>query len=214
MVGYVLFFLGIGEIIIYTGMRGSGKTLSCVIDIIKFYKKGYTIYSNHSLFGIPYILLNHPTEILDLPEKEKKVVSIDEGYQWCSCYEKDLNISQFNLNLFAATRKKNMNVFITSQKLHQMSFKTRELVDYLVKPIYMKKFHILKKHYFRFDEQFNFMTIPIYVETRIIKNPERYFKYFDTYELLDGFKNDVWKNIKNKKKNNGKKLNLMRLEEF
>jgi len=197
----------ISEIIICTGKPGRGKSLSAVYETIRLYRKGYTIYTNQILYHLNHYKLSHPLELLNLPTR-LNVILIDEIYQWFDSYIADSSIRIFMRNIFNATRKNTQIVIGTSQTLGMMNLKSRLVVDYLIKPCYYKELNILDQEIYEYTNKNEFLAEEKYQFTKRIKNISRYFPYYYTYEILEGFEKDVWeKQKKNKKKHkNNKKL--------
>ena len=121
-------------IIGFIGKMGSGKTLSLVREIYKYFLKGYTVYSN---FGLSFE--HTPIDFSTLykwVEEQKQldnvVIALDEVHIMLdsrSGMSKKSKTMTFWLN---QTRKMGVKLFYTTQYMHQVDKRLRSGTDVFV----------------------------------------------------------------------------------
>lgn len=163
----------------FTGNMGSGKTLSLVSEIYKYYKLGYKIYSNVA-FSFPHEKLT----LADLIEYNQNdytlkdcVVVIDEAHIFLdsrtSYAKRNLVISYF----LTQTRKKSVKLFYTTQKIHQIDKRLRENTDIIIECSSFKikdRLYIVQTKIFTYDYRI--------VKKLLYANP--YFSLYDTNQVI------------------------------
>lgn len=172
----------------FVGSMGSGKTLSLVREVYKYYQKGYTIYSNMN-FSFPY----EPLTIDKLEEftnDEKPfyncVIVLDEIHILLdsrrSMTRKNLMLSYF----ITQTRKQRVKMFYTTQRQSQIEKRLRENTDMVVFP---------ESYELDYDIQRNDSIEKVrIVELMIVSDKgtmtdefigNRYYDYYDTEETIN-----------------------------
>ena len=97
---------------------GNGKTATLTRFLIEDWKNGYTIFSNYSLFGIPYVKVNSFQELISLlPKFKNSAIGVDELQVWWDCYStpnKKDGTKDFK-NFARQVRKRNVQLYYTAQ---------------------------------------------------------------------------------------------------
>lgn len=180
-------------IIAITGDVGSGKTLGMTALIYGDYKDVKTeVYSNYGL-SFPHTLLTMD-KIESLFEKklEKPTnFAIDEAHIFMDSRSSSKNRNKLMTYWVLQTRKRKINLFFTTQFFGQVDKRLRDLVDYEIKcenigtkeePI----FHYELQKRIAVNTPFDFQIIKEFT----IINVEKYYKLFDTYEIINPFGDD------------------------
>jgi len=159
-------------VIAYTGKPGNGKTLSAVRYIVKDHRK--TIYTNVKL-EIPNkdIIRVVPSNLQDLKKLKDGIVFIDEANfvfssRFWSRIPKDV------IQFWAMHRKRGVDLILTSHSLKRIDVILRELVSYEIRCKTLGVFIINNWYDVDYNEK---------VKTSIFFGP-RYYKYYDTYEVV------------------------------
>lgn len=118
----------------FIGKMGSGKTLSMVRETLKYYTKGYKIYSNFHI-ELPYEPLDFKN-LFAMAEKQipldNCVILLDEVHILLdsrSSMRKENKVVTFWLN---QTRKMKVKLYYTTQHLHQIDRRLRSGTDFFV----------------------------------------------------------------------------------
>lgn len=191
------------------GGLGAGKTVFMVREGYHYQQKGYQVYTNFKV-DYPHVLLKNPKQLIyiGLNNPKPKVVLIDEAYLWFDALIKSSKIQTFYRNLINVTRKFKFIMYFTTQTLGQMNYRTRLLFDYVIEPVIIrpifryknsdenKKFYDKKLKEFMLKNPIK-MRIHIFIPNTIggfalgntvtIPNIEKYFKYYDTNEIINDF---------------------------
>ncbi len=123
-------------IVIYTGRRGAGKTLTMIKDAINFYHDGWRIYSNMYSLNIPHTYIS-----------EEEMLGIDKhsGINDCVLIVDEIQLllesrrSQKNTNVkfshfIQQIRKRNIVMLCTTQFSGTVDVRLRQHIDVRVKP--------------------------------------------------------------------------------
>lgn len=167
-------------IILYKGRRGCGKTLTMVKDALKFYNKGWTIYSNFNVY-IPHKRLSNQ-DIINLPNTNINdcVLLIDE-IQTIIDSRRSMKGDNLNFSYFIQQiRKRNIILLCTTQFTRTTDLRLREHVDVIVKPKMIHKYPVVEAVYIDLtsEEDLGFL------ETKsIIYNPMIFWDMYDTNEI-------------------------------
>lgn len=135
----------------YYGFVGAGKTLSCVVDIYKQFKRDPEIvvltntplsFPKHKGKALQQHLWNYPEELQefflfaftneDLVTKRKTIVLIDEANLVLPS-RLFAKLPPFFLSFFAQARKMNIHVYFTTQHFLRIDVVLRELVEVWVR---------------------------------------------------------------------------------
>ena len=167
------------------GKLGQGKTLlaTYLVYLMKKRNKNLKIYSNYNLnFKHQKISFNDLLTYKENKELDNAVIVLDEFHIFLDSRGSGANKKNKIITYFITqTRKRNVILIYTTQKLHMVDKRLRDLTDYLIKcekidlgnnKFYIK-FHILE------DNDFNS------IKTKLLTNPEKYFSLYDTKEIID-----------------------------
>lgn len=198
-----------GYIKIYNGYFGSGKSLSCVQEVVSIYKRfnglevynddlhsfvkqKITIVSNLKLYGVPYIPFISEQQFIDYEVSPSEVVIflIDEiGTVWNNRNFKEFNPDVFN-NI-VQSRKRKMSIYGTLPVFQGTDISIRRYTDTIV---YCEKtWRFVKQLYLDSNDVENCSNInmlqPKYIKYMFVK--DLYYKQYDTTELVDRLKKDM-----------------------
>jgi hypothetical protein len=173
-------------IVLYTGRRGAGKTLTMVKDGYKYKLSGYKIYSNIELDFTEYM---ENEQILDIQKTEIRdaILIIDEIQLLLdsrrSARKGNLDFSYFIQQI----RKRNIIILCTTQFSGTVDLRLRQHVDIVARPKYDKDLHVCEVSYidmtalndnmFMNDTDF---TIPAIT---IVYDAENIFPLYDTNRI-------------------------------
>lgn len=185
---FVLLSLPIfGTIGAVLGKLGAGKTLYISRECYYYhFKRKYTIFTNYELRGFRYLQLEEPEELIYLGikyPKLRKFCALDEGYLWFDALEKSADKQAFFRNLINVTRKLKYHLLISTQTLGQFFYRGRLLIDYYVIPKYDKTTDSLKV-LLMYENEFGEMIVD---KPYFVYNASRFFKYYDTNEVINDF---------------------------
>ena len=174
-------------IIGYFGTRGKGKTLSLIREAYNHYLDGYKIYTNIKLnkkYFKSYEILSLK-DIIDFVQNEKQFHKaffiLDEIHVYidsrASASKKNVIISYFALQ----TRKRNVRLGYTTQFVHQVDKRLRDLteVEVICENVMTSEGRI----------QVNFVRDigrGIIINDKYIASD--FFDYYDTNEIVNPFK--------------------------
>lgn len=135
-------------IVLYTGRRGCGKSLTMVKDAFKFFRSGWTVFSNIELgFEHEYI---SDSDILTISNNDKInncVLVVDEIQILVdsrrSMGGKNVDFSHFVQQI----RKRNIILLCTTQFTGTVDLRLRQHVDVEAKPYHHKKFNVCEVTY-------------------------------------------------------------------
>ena len=169
------------------GNLGAGKTLFLTHEVIGYYQKGYEIYTNYNIKHVPHDRIRKRKDIIKTGRatEEPKFYALDEGYLLFDAMERSSKIQKEYRAIINISRKMNGVIYFTSQSLGQINLRTRILLNYIIRPYYYKKQDILKIDY-EYPSSV-FMAGWEKLETRYIKKASRFFKYYDTNEIINDF---------------------------
>lgn len=174
------------------GRQGSGKTLFIVKKAYEYYLKGYIIYSNVHL-NFPYKRLNYQ-DIIDC-ELTNGMVIIDEIHLLLpsrnSMSKRNRKICDGFLSM---VRKKNLEVYGTTQTLRKVDVRFREEQDF----IYIcNKWGYYDNKWSEIIHNYNMpLNIPIMIKLKIIENFSQqeinvnflgndYFDMYDSSQIIN-----------------------------
>lgn len=108
-----------------TGRLGTGKTAYLTWILKKSYEEGRRIAANYPLV-FPHDQLTHPFQLINL---EDCVLGLDEAYLWFSSVGSQRKLQIALSNIYRKFRKKNVDVYVTSQRFKNLHIRYRELCD-------------------------------------------------------------------------------------
>lgn len=187
-------------ILLYTGRRGSGKTLSMVKDAFKFYNSGWQIFSNIDLkFNHEYI---NESDILKINEDSKIqncVLVVDEIQVLLDSRRSMSNTNVDFSHFIQQIRKRNIIVLCTTQFSGTVDLRVRQHVDIEAKPRFNEKYNVCEITYIDLtvaDEWDLYDEKPPSV--KLVYNCKPIYELYNTYNIVSVEK-------KKKKKGKGRK---------
>ena len=174
-------------IVLYTGRRGSGKTLSMVKDIIRFKDNGWDIYSNIEIKGVTTNTLN-TEDIINLDKKSelKECVFVIDEIQ--VLFDSRRSTSKTNTgfsNFIQQIRKRGIILLATTQFAGTTDLRIRQHTDIIVRPRYNKKFKVCDVIYFDITaSEDNFMLDDMPFNRRIVFDARTIFDLYDTNKTI------------------------------
>ncbi len=184
-------------ILIYTGGLGSGKTVSIVRDMYEDFLKGNrTIMTN---FNLNFKHLTLSTEMIKKYKEWKYdnlTIGIDEIHILVDSRTSMNKKNRVYGYWFTQTRKRNVDLYCTTQFPHQIDKRLRSVADYIIN---CQKIEVAPKkknrkvNFYGSKKQINDVYIITHAfdrtNDRFLKkkiyyaNP--YFNLYDTYEVID-----------------------------
>lgn len=165
----------------FIGKMGSGKTLSMVRELVKYYKKGFTIYTNF------YVSFPHETidfdKIFKMAEEQTPlnnvVIALDEIHILLDSRSGMGNKQKTVTFWLNQTRKQGVKLLFTTQHMHQIDKRLRSGTDFFVfcdglKYLKDGKEYFIVRNYLTDGEDNR--------EEYFIGNP--FFKFYDTNEVV------------------------------
>jgi GTPase SAR1 family protein len=127
----------------FVGKMGSGKTLSCVREIHKYYLRGYKVMSNFHL-NFPHTLINFE-ELYMMAEQQTEmnnvVIALDEVHILLDSRSGMGNTNKVMTFWLNQTRKMGVKLFYTTQYEHQVDKRLRSGTDII---IFCEGLHVMK----------------------------------------------------------------------
>jgi hypothetical protein len=116
------------------GNMGKGKTLSAVRYLYKWFRKGFTIYSNIHL-KFPHIHIGMQ-ELIDYANAEtyldKSIVFLDEAHTLLDSRNSASKRNKILTYFIVLTRKMGCNLVYTTQRYHQIDKRLRDNSDVVI----------------------------------------------------------------------------------
>lgn len=134
-------------IVLYTGRRGAGKTLTMVRDAYNYYCDGHNIYSNIELnFEYTYITNE---EILNISKTNIKdiILVIDEIQVLIDSRRSGKNTNVNFSHFIQQIRKRNIIILSTTQFSGTVDLRLRQHVDIIARPRIDKELEICEVMY-------------------------------------------------------------------
>ena len=166
----------------FIGNIGSGKTLSMVKEAYNAHLQGRVVYSNFRL-NFPYT----PYTVEDLVSWAKNreslpssfVLLIDEAHIYLDSRTSVANRNKVITYLLLQTRKMGCDVFFTTQFLHQVDKRLRNLTSHIVECSTRKEgdttYTLNKLHVMKGGDV---------VSKNYVFQSNKYFNLYDTYEVV------------------------------
>lgn len=135
-------------IILYSGRRGSGKTLTMVKDAFRYYKNGWKIFSNIEL-GFPHEYISDE-DILNIQDNEhinNCVLVIDEIQILIDSRKSMSNKNVGFTHFIQQIRKRNIVVLGTTQFKGTVDLRLRQHLDVEARPKHFPKFDVCEVVY-------------------------------------------------------------------
>ena len=166
------------------GELGSGKTLALTfLAVNNFNKKGRRIYSNYTLYGIPF------TPIRSMPNLDKMKNGFfagDELWLWCDSARSLDARTLFVNKILLKSRKREITIAYTTQSIGQIHKRIRDVTDFVAYPLMSVDNTYCRLEIFRGNRpsMATRMKPPIYFETEPI------YAVFNTYEEVQPIKEE------------------------
>lgn len=165
----------------FIGRMGSGKTLSMVKYAYSLYREGYTVYSNVSL-NFPH--KNYTLEdLINYSNSQetfyKAVILCDEMHIFLDSRNSGSKRNRILSYFLLQTRKKDVKLFFTTQRYHQVDKRLRDNADVIVM---CQSKHIYKKHYVK--NLFMYMLEFSVKTKKMLFRAEPYYKLYNSYEVV------------------------------
>jgi len=164
-------------IVLIVGNKGSGKTLTGTRYAKEKLDLGYEIVSNYKMNFRHTILTEKDLKDYARWKYDNKAVFLDEAHIYLDCRMSMTKRNRLMSYWYAQTRKRNIWLFLMTQRSRNIDVRAKQLCDVLIK---CKMLHIKGKQVVRLDKY--------YIEERIHKvelyNPEKYYDLYDTNEII------------------------------
>jgi hypothetical protein len=179
-------------IILYSGKRGTGKTLTMVKDAINFYSKGWNIYSNMLRLKIPHVYMSEE-EMLNIDKESNLFDCVFLVDEIGTLLDNRRSMSKNNINFshfIQQIRKRNIVLLATTQYNNTIDLRFKQHLDVEVRPRYDNELKIIDAEYIDItsgEQSINNigMGIPkIYKSVRLVFEASKVFGYYDTNELI------------------------------
>lgn len=173
------------------GQQGSGKTIFMVMKAYENYKKGKNIYSNLKL-NFKNIVLDY-NDIVDC-KLENGCVFIDEIHLLLSARNSMSKTSRKICDSFLSmVRKKNLDVYGTTQTMRKVDIRFREEADY----IYVcERYYLRNRHWIKVlhNQNLDYET-PVMIKVECTESfsgkqvqfhflANKLYKLYDTFEIV------------------------------
>ena len=176
-----------------TGIKGSGKTCYTTALLCESYRQGRTVYANYHL-RFPYTPLNMEQIIEDMENLQNVAIAIDEAQIYFDCRMSASKQNRLFSYLMLQSRKRNVDINMTSQQLFNVDIRIRRNLDYLYECVPMVE--VMPGRYRRATvEEIEARVIDkIFIrETNYAQegvrsflfDPKPYFPLYDSDELCD-----------------------------
>lgn len=194
-------------IIVYIGMRGSGKTLTMTIDAFKKYKEGYKIYSNYHL-NFPHTRYT-VDDLLMFAESgmvfQDTLFLVDEAHILFDSYSRGKRSIIFSY-LLNQSSKMNCDFYFSTQFSRQIFIRIRLNTEIVVesvarvilwktptsKPVMIENYRKKPKDYhtevYIYNRMIKFSDTG---EDKIIKRMYKANKYFPLYDTREVIKQEI-----------------------
>jgi len=167
------------------GDKGACKTLMMTYLAEYHYKyENRNIYSNYKLNNIPYKPFTYDM-LKELPEDMRNgIILMDEIQQGSDAYEFLSKKSKAITTLATQLRKRNLTIYMTTQRFEQIAKRLRNLTDfiYALSPYYDKG-HLIKgiAYVEQYDRADPFNDIPV---RKFIFDGREWFGHYDSHEVI------------------------------
>lgn len=182
-------------IVLYSGRRGCGKTLTMTKDALKLRSLGWDIYSNIAL-GFDHTLLS-TQEIIDIgkTDLENCVLVIDEIQVLLdsrrSARSGNLDFSYFIQQI----RKRGIIILCTTQFSGTVDLRIRQHVDIIARPRYDKETGVCSVVYIDItaEDMYDAFSAPVSVE--IVYDARPIFEMYNTKAIIEQYKKQKQKDV-------------------
>ena len=173
-------------IILYTGRRGAGKTLTMVKDIIQFYNSGWKIVSNVPIEGIEYELMNSE-DIISLDKNTKlnnAVLVIDEIQILFDSRRSGSGGNKSFSNFIQQIRKRNIILLCTTQFAGTTDLRIRQHTDVIARPKFNKENLVIDVIYYDITATEDNLYSEEIINRRVVFDARQVFNRYDTKKTI------------------------------
>jgi len=159
------------------GNNGSGKTFLLVYYSIKF---NNNIYSNFKIKIDNYIPLTI-NDLINMDKLNKGNIFLDEAYAWIDSRTSGNALNLLTSYLIYQKRKRHLDIYLTAQMFSSIDKRARHLANIIIECLPRVNFEKDDFNYIYtdLDSEIEFrFTIPY-------KMAEKYFNYYNTYEVVN-----------------------------
>ena len=164
----------------YIGELGTGKTLGLTYMALRNWLKGKDIYSNYKL-NFPDVPFNNKIRYVrsidEIQNIKEGFACLDELWLWTDSRASGSKKNKIISMILNSSRKRGYDIGYTSQSLHQIDKRIRDITDMLVIPQMSGNGHYCTLYFIRNDrsqqliKKYRFPTAPL-------------FKCYDTNEII------------------------------
>lgn len=119
-----------------TGVKGSGKTCYTTAGLCEAYQHGKQVYANYHLY-FPYTPLDMEDIIENMGNLQNVSIAIDEAQIYFDCRMSASKQNRLFSYLMLQSRKRNVDITMTSQQLWNVDVRIRRNLDYLCECVAM-----------------------------------------------------------------------------
>lgn len=178
------------------GMKGSGKTSLCTKMCFEAYRNNRPILSNYHL-NFPYTPISLKQILEDSSILKNAVLALDEAQTMIDCRLCGTKSNRLISYLALQSRKRNLDIIMTSQQLDNLDRRIRVNLDFLYTCYAYKIIEIKGKKRLVMcdanDMQFHRVDRVLVYESnlsmneysRFLFNPHPYFALYDSDEFVD-----------------------------
>lgn len=164
-------------LIFLIGNNGSGKTFLLIFYAFKF---NNNIYSNFEIKLDNYIPLTI-NDLINMDKLSKGNIFLDEAYAWIDSRTSGNALNLLSSYLIYQKRKRHLDIYLTAQMFSSIDKRARYLANIIIECLPRVNFEKDDFNYIYrdLDSEIEFrFTIPY-------KIAEKYFDYYNTYEVID-----------------------------
>jgi KaiC/GvpD/RAD55 family RecA-like ATPase len=182
------------SVVIVKGVRGSGKTLFSAICMYHKWKSGYKVFHNGALkFGDHLDIADMLSYTVE-NDLQDCFIFIDEAQVVFDSWSGGATYLKKLIHYITQLRHKNINLYMTTQFVSDLTARLRQQVDYVISPAsYMRiyttgvKKGMIRSHrinsYYTSTENTPFGFSQQYLP--VIYNAEDFYKIYDTMSMID-----------------------------
>ena len=172
-------------IVLYTGRRGSGKTLTMIKDAWQLYNSGYEIYSNINI-GFDHTFIDGMDAIqIDKNSDLKDCVLLIDELQVLFDSRKSMKKENVNFsNFLQQIRKRNIILLCTTQFAGTVDLRLRQHVDIIARPRYLEKYRVCEVLYLDATAYEDTSATMESMTRLVVYDPEPIFKMYNTLEMV------------------------------
>jgi len=169
--------------IVYTGRRGSGKTLSMIHDAFMYWKRGHEIYGNMEeiIFpGYKYIEPKNIQEITQDTEMHDCVLMLDEMQVQFDSLNNNKQAREFS-HFVQQMRKRRILVLMTTQVGRNIHLRIRQQRDIVARPMFYPEYPVVRVDYYNWTIVDDELTFEPSLKT-IVYDPTPFFQFYNHEE--------------------------------